>query len=441
MVVLRLSLQNLWGARHRSLLLGLALSLVAFLWVIMLALSGGIRASLLRSATTLATGHLNVSGYYKSSAGDVAAVLTDVARLRRLVRARTPGVAEVRVRNRGWGKVISETSSIQTGMIGYGDDEIDDLLDALTPVAEYGDTPALIDDEGMARLPSLWLFADQAERLRVEPGDGVTLRIETLGGQTNTMDAIVGMIAEDMGLLSSFSVLMPSSALAELYQFAPDTAGVLHVVLDDIDRADSAAAALRQALLQGGHELLEPSSEPFFVRLQELSTEAWRGQKIDVTVWRDEVSYLTWILTALTTLTALLSSILAGLIAIGVMNVQWIAVRERTTEIGTLRAIGMSRARVGALFVIESLTLGFAAAMCGAWLGGAAAKLLDLAEIPVPLEALRAILMSNTLRLHVEASSLLGAACLLTGIVGLSALWPALRAARIAPVTAIQSVA
>ena len=31
------------------------------------------------------------------------------------------------------------------------------------------------------------------------------------------------------------------------------------------------------------------------------------------------------------------------IIAVGIMNTLWIAIRERTREIGTLRAIGMQR--------------------------------------------------------------------------------------------------
>ena len=38
--------------------------------------------------------------------------------------------------------------------------------------------------------------------------------------------------------------------------------------------------------------------------------------------------------------------VLLVIIAVGIMNTMWIAIRERTREIGTLRAIGMQRARV-----------------------------------------------------------------------------------------------
>ena len=50
--------------------------------------------------------------------------------------------------------------------------------------------------------------------------------------------------------------------------------------------------------------------------------------------------------------------ILIAIIIIGIMNTMWIAIRERTREIGTLRAIGMHRREVLWMFLLESLMLG-----------------------------------------------------------------------------------
>ena len=56
------------------------------------------------------------------------------------------------------------------------------------------------------------------------------------------------------------------------------------------------------------------------------------------------------------------SCVLLVVIGVGIMNTLWIAIRERTREIGTLRAIGMQRRRVLLMFLIEALMLGAAAA-------------------------------------------------------------------------------
>ena len=119
------------------------------------------------------------------------------------------------------------------------------------------------------------------------------------------------------------------------------------------------------------------------------------------------------------------------------MNTMWIAVRERTPEIGTMRAIGMRRRRVLALFLIEASVLGLVATGAGALVGAAIALAIDAAKIQVPYEAMRFILMSDVLHLAVQPAQLLLAVLAFTGITALAALWPAIRAARLSPVTAI----
>lgn len=437
MTVLALALHNLLGAKRRSLLLGTALVLVAFLLVLLLALAGGIRASLVGSATTLITGHINVGGFFKASPSDIAAVITESDEIAAVVERRTPGLVRMTARARGWGKIISDTASLQSGLIGVDIGEEPGLLAVLTPSDEAGQQGDL---RRLGAPGSVALFESQARRLEVRVGDRITLRSETLGGLTNTADATVVYVAEDMGILSSFSVLLPRDTIRGLYQLSDDTVGVFQLYLEDIDDADEAAAALRAALAERGYRLVEPRADPFFLKLQDVIGEEWTGQKLDVTLWRDEVSFLTWILTALTSLSAILIAILAVIIAIGVMNTMWIAVRERTPEIGTLRAIGMGRSQVVLMFLFEAFALGLVAAVAGAVVGALVAYSLDQAELEVPIEALRAILMSDTLSLESSPGEVAIAVASLTLLVCLSALWPAGRASSIPPITAIQNV-
>ena len=166
--------------------------------------------------------------------------------------------------------------------------------------------------------------------------------------------------------------------------------------------------------------------------------EDWTGQKLDVTWWQDEVSFLTWVLTAFDTVTWFLTLILVVIIAVGIMNAMWQAVRERTKEIGTIRAIGMTAGKVLILFVAESLFLGFGATTLGALLGAGVALGIDSLHIAIPSDAVRAILLSSELHLVVDPGSLVIAVLALTACTGLAALWPSARAASLTPVKALQ---
>ena len=67
-------------------------------------------------------------------------------------------------------------------------------------------------------------------------------------------------------------------------------------------------------------------------------------------------------------------ALLAGLLAltvggIGIANVMSISVIQRSSEIGIRRAVGHSRSKIGAQFLLESLFVGVLGGMIGAVLG------------------------------------------------------------------------
>jgi putative ABC transport system permease protein len=104
-----------------------------------------------------------------------------------------------------------------------------------------------------------------------------------------------------------------------------------------------------------------------------------------------------------------------------------------------LRAIGMSRRRVLGLFILEAIVLGFFSTLAGGLTGMAIAGAIDAAQIRIDVDAVRAILLSDALHLVTQPGHVIGAVIAFTFISGFAALWPSLRAARIQPVTAMQS--
>ncbi|MFN7144174.1 MAG: ABC transporter permease, partial [Myxococcota bacterium] len=381
-VLFSIALRNLLQSPRRTSLLALAIGLVTTFLVLLMSLSAGISENLVTSATSLSAGHVNVGGFWKPTTGTAFPIVTGMAAVKDVLEAKTPGLDYVVERHRGWGKIVSETSSVQSGLSGIVAADEDRFFERLqlAPEKDYvegGSDEVKGDARRLSEPGTIVLFAGQAKRLGVGVGDVVTIKTETQSGVSNTADATVVAVAKDMGLLSSFSVFVPKQLVLELYQLNADTTGALWVYLTDIEQSEPTMAIVRQALLDAGYQLRDHEANPFFFKFEAVMGEDWTGQKLDVTWWQDEVSFLTWVLTAFDTVTWFLTLILVVIIAVGIMNAMWNAVRERTKEVGTMRTIGMTQARVLVLFLLESLLLGLGATAAGAALGAGVALAVD----------------------------------------------------------------
>ncbi len=100
--LLLIAIRNLGTHKRRTLLLGGAIAGVTALLVILMGLSNGMKETMLRSATTLMTGHVNVGGFYKVTAGQSAPVVTSYPNLLEVLRLEVPELDYSVQRSRGW---------------------------------------------------------------------------------------------------------------------------------------------------------------------------------------------------------------------------------------------------------------------------------------------------------------------------------------------------
>lgn len=426
-----IAFRNLGTHRRRTLLLGGAIAGVTALLVILMGLSTGMKDTMLRSATTLSTGHVNVGGFYKVTAGQSAPVVTGYPKIVEHLRKDVPELDYIVQRGRGWVKLVSETSSTQVGLGGI-DVRAEPGFRQVVQVRE-GSLDGLLERD------TVLLFEKQAKRLEVKVGDTVTLSAPTLRGTNNTVDVRVAAIAANVGLMSDFNIFVPSETLRSLYQLKDDTTGAIYLYLRDLSQVQAVQARLRQTLPAAGYELMDNDPRAFFMKFEVVNREGWTGQKLDITTWEDEISFINWTLTALNGLTGVLIFVLLGIICVGIMNTLWIAIRERTREIGTLRAIGMQRTRVLAMFVFEALTLGLLGTLAGALVGLAVCLGINASDVAVP-EVVALFIMSEKLNLAVNPGSVVGAMLFITACTTAISLIPSFLAARLKPVTAMHHI-
>lgn len=444
-ILLQIALRNLVQARRRTGILFLAVGTVTAMLVLLQAMSQGINDNLVTAATTLSAGQINVAGFYKVTPGSAAPIVTHAAEIRKIVEDNTPGLDYTLVRHRSWGKAVSETGTVQTGLTGIIPAEESRFFERLqlakeSDYVEGGRDEIIGDPRQLSEPHTVVFFANQAKRLGVKVGDVITYKTETQNARANTLDLKVVAVAKDLGLLSSFSCFVERQTVLELGQLDPDTTGAVWIYLKDINEAPAVMAHLRDVFTEKGYRLMDYNPNPFFFKFEDVQGEDWTGQKLDLTLWKDEVSFLSWVIIAFDTVTWFLTSILVAIITIGIMNAMWQSVRERTREIGTMRAVGMGRMQTLLLFMAEAVLLGLGSTVTGATVGVIIAVLVDLADIHVPIEAMASILLSDNIHLSVKAGTVLTAVVFLTGFTGLSALWPAIRAALLQPVKALAHV-
>jgi putative ABC transport system permease protein len=105
---------------------------------------------------------------------------------------------------------------------------------------------------------------------------------------------------------------------------------------------------------------------------------AERHDEDDVTVLTQDavVSTFSQILTALTLVLGAIAAISLSVAGIGIMNVMLVSVSERTREVGLMRALGVRRRQVLAVFLTESALLSAVGGLLGLAAGWGAVRIL-----------------------------------------------------------------
>jgi putative ABC transport system permease protein len=431
-VDLQIATRNLAAHTRRNLFLGGALAAVTGLLVLLGALTSGMEAAMTESATTLMTGHVNVGGFFKITSSSTAPLVSEYPKVLDEVKKRVPEIDYVTVRGRGWAKAVSENKSMDLVLAGV-DVAHEPAFRRVLRISE-----GRLEDLGQP--DTVLLFEGQAERLKVRVNDVLTLSAPTARGTNNTADVRVAAIAKNVGLLSAFSAFIQADALRRLYGLNPSTTGAIHLFLKDPADAATVAARLRTELAAAGWRVMDPEAKPYWMKLmQSVPSEDWTGQKLDVTTADDEMGQFKQFILALRVVTGLLVVILMVVVVIGILNTLAIAIRERTREIGTLRAIGMQRGKVRWLILLETALLGVGGTAAGALLAAALAAGVNAIGIRLP-EAAQVFLAQERLTFLLDPRAIATNALFLAAVTIAASLLPARRAARLKPITAMHHV-
>ena len=422
--LLGIAFRSLLRAKRRNALAGGSMALGTAALVLASGLADGISRQLSDNLVAVQTGHLQVvvrpddfqpqnnpfDAYGQDRLPDAASLarrIEDAGRASGVRRA----VPYLFVR----GNAMAGSRSSVAWIVGIDPAREPELRAAQPPIAGS----FLPEGDDMA----VYLAEVAARKLRVGVGDSVSFVVQTPQGAVNSLDAIVCGVFPKGAPWYDNAFYVSLGAAQALLDWPGGATNVKVVLEDGSPRAIARVRRVVEAAVAAAR--LGPLPKSTQVRVESFA----------------EAGRFSWaIIQANQAALVMLSAFLYAAAGVGVVNAMLMSVRERTREIGTMRALGMRRSRVVRLFVLEGLALGAVSAVAGAAVGGAVVLYLAAAGIPMKAAALAWMAGGETLYPALVPSSVLRAALSIVVLSTVAALYPAFSASRLEPREALQHV-
>lgn len=180
------------------------------------------------------------------------------------------------------------------------------------------------------------------------------------------------------------------------------------------------------------------STDDYQKQMAELSFGRDQGPVVGVHTMYEAASDILKLENVLNVVTLWAVLVLFFIILIGVVNTLRMTIRERTREIGTLRAIGFQASQVLGLFLFETLWLALFSGAAGVALGFGLIELLRSLPLHLQGNPLGMLLVRGHLFFSPTVVGTLGGVVLITALSLATAFLPALHAARLPPADALR---
>ncbi|MBI4396107.1 MAG: ABC transporter permease [Elusimicrobia bacterium] len=180
------------------------------------------------------------------------------------------------------------------------------------------------------------------------------------------------------------------------------------------------------------------NTDDYKKKYMEMSKKKWKGTTVDVSTMYETASDILKLEGVLNLITLSAVMVLFFIILLGVVNTLRMTIRERTREIGTVRAIGMQQADVKRLFVLETFFLTLFASAAGTLAGFAAMAGLSRLTFHLQDNPFGMLFVNGHLHFVPTFLGVAGNNLLISAIAVVTAYFPARRAARLSPAKALR---
>ncbi len=412
----QLAWRNLWRNPRRTLIAMAAIGLGYAMLLFVACLMAGLRQQMIESGTDLVFSDIEVHapGYYPDrpthqtlggrKGTDVSALVAAIAADPR-VQAASPRVY-------GYGLVSATHQSAGAELLGVVPDQEQKITVLQTRIVKG----SYLTEQ----TPKDVVMGDKlATMIGVGLGSEIVLLTQAAGGSMgNDLYTVTGMFHTGLDAMDQGLVLMSLASLQELLRLPLGRIHEIGIKLHDITEATTAAAALEVQL-----------SKTLPVRAR-----AWpelAPELADYVQFNRRVTFILFFIFFL-------------LAVIGIVNTMLLAVIERTRELGMLMAVGMRPVQVVGLIVAEAASLAGASLVLGGMLGAPLLWYLQVHGLDLGADrggvSLAGVVVGHLWYGRQDFTTYLQAALGLAVTALVSALYPALRAARFRPTQALRKV-
>ncbi len=438
MVLPRIAARNLLRQKKRTILLAGAIAFGIMIVTLINGFAGSFIQNVSENFAYLMGGHVFVSGSEYTPSGKRISVIRDDSVIMKALEDSGQKWASIAKTSQATASLIFEGKSVSQNLTGIDITHSEMLKERLVLVKGSWEDASQPD--------AIIISQSVANKLNVLPGDKVVAQLQTVTGQNNVGEFRVAAISVDSSIIGSRMTYVQLEYLNNLIGLGKGEYMSLGIMLDRLDLSDGFATSLYTSMKGNGIQLFDrnakqesTSTTPFQAMISEQNSETWSGTKYRVYTIDDVLSQARQIVVALDTASVAILIVLFAIVMIGISNTFRMSMYERIREIGTMRAVGVQRGEIRAMFLYEALFLALAGAIAGIVLALVVMGILGLFSFD-PQSAIFLILKRGHLSFYLPPLRAIGNIAIIAVLTLVAVYAPANAAAKLAPAEALRTV-
>ena len=411
--ILKIAAKNLSRYRRRTFLTSMLITLGVVAVLLFISVSGSFKAMMIGQITDSMLGYLQIhrKGYLAS--------IDSLPLNKNLNQKQVKKLQEILAEEDA---VESVTMRIKLGAMFSNYAETTNIrLNAVLPEQELQTMPLLADrviqgdKEGLIKKGEILLPELIAKGMKVKVGDTIVLVANNKDGSVNGQAYVVRGILEGISGPGGRDGIMHLEDARELLRMQAMEVSEVAIRLKNIDQMPEVYNRLKTKL----QAMTNKAGKPVF----------------EIHTW-EKLSPFYNIAKMIDLMTLFIKIMLVAIVLVSIMNVMIMAVYERINEIGTISAIGTKPGKILALFVTEGFLLGILGTMTGTIISLVAIAGMNASKMTFDFGRQTGLELAPTIGFADVVTVIL----IVIAIAVLGSLQPALKAARMDPITALRHV-